>query len=162
MDHTKMTESDAPAVTASPTPTATMLTGLDQELALLTAGTVVGELTDGRIELDDGTIDVIVTSDGSGKIEYGVVISGTAASSIDDGELVLRTASGLVFTPAELNRDGDTLSTTINAYHGDEDYITLSWEDRGETRFLLFTGTAGTEGHDTLTHLQHRALQRAE
>jgi hypothetical protein len=133
------TEGPAPAEVTNELTTPEQST-IDDVVLLLPASTPIGLLDREQVRIADGFVTTLVTTDGSGKVEYGVVIEGDAASSVQADELSVVTASGNIFTPAEINRDGQRVSTTINAEHGQERWVALRWIDGDVMRFLLHNG----------------------
>lgn len=113
---------------------------IDDVVLLLPASTPIGLLDREQVKIADGYVTTLVTTDGSGKVEYGVVIEGDAASAVQADELSVVTASGNIFTPSEINRDGQRVSTTINAEHGQERWVALRWIDGDVMKFLLHNG----------------------
>jgi hypothetical protein len=115
---------------------------LQDIVAILPEGTPVGLLDRQDVAIEDGLVSTIVTTDGSGKVEYGISVVGAAADQISENELSVVTASGLEFTPTQIYREGDRVSTTINAEHGAERWVILRWVDDGVVKFLLHNGWA--------------------
>lgn len=137
--------SQTPA-TPEPSPAAEQTTSpgadvdpFEDALALLPETTPVGLLDRQDVRIDDGKVSTIVTTDGSGKVEYGVLVEGPAAERVEVDELTLITASGKIFTPDDLAREKNQVSTTINAEHGVERWVALRWVDDDVIRFLLYT-----------------------
>jgi hypothetical protein len=128
----------SPAPIESPTTVPTG--GVEDVITLLPEGTPVGLLDRQDVEIGGGLVSTLVTTDGSGKVEYGIVVEGDVAALVDADELSVVTASGLEFSPQSLNRDAAMISTTINAEHGAERWVALRWVDDGVVRFLLHNG----------------------
>jgi hypothetical protein len=135
------TRTDGPAAAdVTNDQTTPVQSSIDDVVLLLPASTPIGLLDREQVKIADGFVTTLVTTDGSGKVEYGVVIEGDAASSVQADELSVVTASGNIFTPSEINRDGQRISTTINAEHGQERWVALRWIDGDVMKFLLHNG----------------------